>query len=58
LLDKDPANRLGTKEGLEDIMKHEFFSSINFDELLSKKIEPPFKPKLSADLLDVSNFDT
>ncbi|CDW73477.1 UNKNOWN [Stylonychia lemnae] len=58
LLDKDPANRLGTKEGLDEIMKHEFFSSISFDELLSKRIEPPFKPKLSADLLDVSNFDT
>jgi hypothetical protein len=26
--------------------------------LVEKQLEAPFKPKLSADLLDVSNFDT
>lgn len=58
LLEKDPANRLGTKEGIDEIISHPFFSSLNFDQLVAKEIEPPFKPKLSADLLDVSNFDT
>lgn len=51
-------NRLGTKEGLEEVIRHPWFSSINFDQLLNKELEAPFKPKLSADLLDVSNFDT
>lgn len=57
-MEKDPANRLGTKEGLDEIMKHPFFSNLDFDKLVAKEIEPPFKPKLSADLLDVSNFDS
>ena len=57
LLEKDPANRLGSKSGLDEILKHPFFSSLEFDKLLSKEIEAPFKPKLSGDLMDVSNFD-
>ena len=38
---------MGTKEGIDEILKHPFFSSLNFTELLEKKIEAPFKPKLS-----------
>jgi serine/threonine protein kinase len=57
LLDKDPAKRLGSKNGVDEILSHPFFASINFDELLIKKIEAPFKPKLSSNVLDVSNFD-
>jgi serum/glucocorticoid-regulated kinase 2 len=57
LLDKDPAKRLGSKNGVDEILGHPFFASINFDELLIKKIEAPFKPKLSSNVLDVSNFD-
>lgn len=58
MLEKDPTNRLGTKEGFDEIMKHPFFSSLDFSELVNKKIDPPFKPKLSADVFDVSNFDS
>lgn len=29
-----------------DIKKHPFFASIDFDKLLAKQIEPPFKPEL------------
>lgn len=57
LLEKDPAGRLGTKEGIDEIIRHPWFSNIDFNQLLSKQIEPPFKPKLSSDILDVSNFD-
>ena len=56
-MEKDPQNRMGTKSDIDEIMKHPFFSSINMDELLAKKIEAPFKPKLSTNVLDVSNFD-
>jgi serum/glucocorticoid-regulated kinase 2 len=57
-LEKDPINRLGTKEGLDEVMRHPWLQAIDFQKLLEKHLEAPFKPKLSADLLDVSNFDT
>lgn len=57
LLQKDPANRLGSKDGVREVLKHPWFASIDLDKLLEKSIVPPFKPKLSADVLDVSNFD-
>ncbi len=58
LLDKDPQNRLGTKEGIAEIMRHPFFNDLNLDELVNKRLHAPFKPKLSEDVLDVSNFDS
>jgi hypothetical protein len=56
-LEKDPVGRLGTKGDLEEVMSHPFMRNLGIDDLLTKKIEAPFKPKLSADLLDVSCFD-
>jgi hypothetical protein len=56
-LEKDPANRLGSKNGVEEILSHPFLQSIEFDKLVNKELEAPFKPKLSEDLMDVSNFD-
>jgi serine/threonine protein kinase len=46
-LSKNPKDRLGSIGGLEDIISHPWFSSINIDDLMNKKIEPEFKPKLS-----------
>ena len=57
-MEKDPVNRLGVKDDLDEIIKHPWLQSLNFSDLIEKKIEAPFKPKLSVDLLDVSNFDT
>lgn len=56
-MEKDPANRLGTKGGIEEVLAHPFLQTLDFEKLLHKQIEPPFKPKLSTDLMDVSNFD-
>jgi serum/glucocorticoid-regulated kinase 2 len=53
-LEKDPVNRLGTKDGIDEIIRHPFLQSIDFDKLVAKQIEPPFRPKLSSDLFDVS----
>eukprot|EP00730_Choanoeca_flexa_P019203 TRINITY_DN9373_c0_g1_i1.p1 TRINITY_DN9373_c0_g1~~TRINITY_DN9373_c0_g1_i1.p1 ORF type:complete len:686 (+),score=168.84 TRINITY_DN9373_c0_g1_i1:223-2280(+) len=39
-----------------DIKAHRFFRDINWDDALARKLEPPFKPVVSADS-DVSNFD-
>jgi len=47
LLHKDPAERLGTHGGAEEIKKTEFFSVIDFVALEKKKLEPPFKPDVS-----------
>ena len=57
LLIKDQNKRLGAKGGFEEIKKHDFFKGFDFDKLLKKEIEAPFKPVLK-DSLDVSNFDT
>jgi serine/threonine protein kinase len=57
LLEKDPKKRLGYEGGIEEIISHPWFSDVDIDQLLNKQIEPPFIPKLSDDLTDVSNFD-
>uniref|UniRef100_A0A8C4GUN9 Ribosomal protein S6 kinase n=1 Tax=Dicentrarchus labrax TaxID=13489 RepID=A0A8C4GUN9_DICLA len=58
LLKKNPAQRLGSsKPDCADIQKHPFFRHINWDDLLSKRVEPPYKPQLQSDE-DVSQFDT
>jgi hypothetical protein len=38
-------------------LSHPWFSDIDVQSLQAKEIVPEFKPKLSKDLLDVSNFD-
>ena len=54
---KDPKERLGTNNGLDEILAHPWFNDISPDDVLNKKIEPEFKPKLSKDVFDVTNFD-
>lgn len=47
LLDKDPATRLGSKNDADDIVNHPWFTTgINFEQLLTKSIDAPFKPNL------------
>jgi len=54
---KNPAKRLGSLADREDdVYNHSFFSDIDFDELRSKTIAAPHKPKIK-DPLDTSNFD-
>ncbi|KAJ2005408.1 Serine/threonine kinase [Coemansia thaxteri] len=57
LLEKDPSKRLGSgpSDG-DDIMKHSFFTGINWDDVLNKRIPPPYVPEIRG-RLDVSNFD-
>jgi len=58
LLEKDPANRLGTRGSIQEILSHPFLKDMNIEDLIAKRIEAPFKPKLSDNVLDVSNFDS
>jgi hypothetical protein len=49
---------LGCLGDVDEVISHEFFKDINFTDLLEKKIEAPFKPKIGEDKYDVSNFDS
>ncbi|XP_054273253.1 ribosomal protein S6 kinase 2 beta isoform X3 [Macrosteles quadrilineatus] len=58
LFKRNPANRLGAgPEGINEIKRHPFFATIDWDKLLRKEIQPPFKPAVSrAD--DAFYFDS
>jgi serine/threonine protein kinase len=47
LLTRDPTRRLGSgKADAEEIKKHAFFKDINFDDVLNKRIPPPYFPTI------------
>ncbi|KAH8361895.1 hypothetical protein KR200_007129 [Drosophila serrata] len=57
LLVKDPKMRLGGgKDDVKEIQAHPFFASINWTDLVLKKIQPPFKPQVTSDT-DTRYFD-
>eukprot|EP00475_Leptophrys_vorax_P004152 TRINITY_DN1247_c0_g1_i3.p1 TRINITY_DN1247_c0_g1~~TRINITY_DN1247_c0_g1_i3.p1 ORF type:complete len:486 (-),score=145.77 TRINITY_DN1247_c0_g1_i3:133-1590(-) len=50
LLIKDPTERLGSGDAdVEDIIRHTFFDSIDFDKLLDKEAIPAYQPQTSKD---------
>lgn len=55
LLTRDPAQRLGTKGG-DEVKGHPWFADIQWDKLIKKEIEPPFKPKV-RNVEDTSQID-
>eukprot|EP01083_Nonionella_stella_P142477 440921_1 len=52
LLNHDPKKRFSAK----DVKKHRFFKGMDWEAVLNKQLEPPFKPKLTS-AADVSFFD-
>jgi len=57
LLTRDPERRLGSgKSDAEEIKRHPFFRGVNWDDMLAKKVPPPFYPSISG-RTDTSNFD-
>ncbi|XP_030766240.1 serine/threonine-protein kinase N isoform X2 [Sitophilus oryzae] len=57
LLRKSPDRRLGSSErDAEDVKKQAFFRHIQWEELLHRRIPPPFVPTVHS-MEDVSNFD-
>jgi len=57
LLTRDPTRRLGSgKADAEEIKKHPFFKDVNFDDVMNKRIPPPYFPTINGSA-DTSNFD-
>jgi len=57
LLTSDAAARFGSgRGGADDVKRHPFFKKLAWQSLLSKKIDAPYKPRISHSL-DVSHFE-
>ncbi|XP_063986229.1 serine/threonine-protein kinase N isoform X2 [Diachasmimorpha longicaudata] len=57
LLRKNPDRRLGSSErDAEDVKKQAFFRHISWEDLLLRRVKPPFVPVIHS-VEDVSNFD-
>jgi classical protein kinase C len=47
LLTRDPARRIGSgKEDAEEIKRQPFFKDVSFDDVMNKRIPPPYFPKI------------
>ncbi|KAI8355549.1 kinase-like domain-containing protein [Blakeslea trispora] len=55
LLTRDPEQRLGHR-GTEEIRCHPFFRTIDWNKLIRKQLQPPFKPIVES-AYDTNNFD-
>jgi p70 ribosomal S6 kinase len=56
LLERNPSKRLGSNNDAKEVMAHPFFREINWQDLRTLKIKPPFKPSVRA-ADDCSNID-
>lgn len=56
LLKRHPHSRLGGIDDATPIKAHTFFRTIDWKDLVERKIKPPFQPSVTSDL-DVSQFD-
>lgn len=57
LLTRDPTRRLGSgKTDAEEIKRHPFFKDVSFDDVINKRIPPPYCPTINGSA-DTSNFD-
>ena len=46
LLDKDSSKRLGSKNDADEIVNHPWFKDIEWEGLMNKTLESPFKPDM------------
>lgn len=57
LLEPNPGLRLGSLAGgMQDVMKHSFFTGFDWNALVAKSLVAPYVPEVK-DSLDVHNFD-
>lgn len=58
LLQKNESIRLGcTRKGITTIKNHPWFKMLDWNELMAKRIQSPWQPKLKSQV-DTSNFDS
>ena len=50
LLEKSRKKRLGYTGDLAEILGHPFFNGIDLEAIVSKKLDPPYKPEIGDDL--------
>ena len=50
LLDKNYKTRLGAKGGIDEIMAHPFFETLDPKKLLNKELVPPYRPEIGDEL--------
>jgi serine/threonine protein kinase len=58
LLDKNLDKRLGSKNDIDEILSHPWFDGMSKEKILSREIDPVFKPEVVEGKYDVSNFDS
>ncbi len=46
LLERDVAKRLGSQNDADDLVNHPWFSDIDWERLMTKELESPFKPDM------------
>ncbi|NWR65625.1 AKT2 kinase, partial [Bucorvus abyssinicus] len=57
LLKKDPKQRLGGgPSDAKEVMEHRFFAPINWQDVVQRKLVPPFKPQVTSEI-DTRYFD-
>jgi len=58
LLERNPKERLGGGDNdAEDVKKHAFFDSIDWQKMLRKELTPPFKPTITKGKEDTTYID-
>ncbi|XP_005810641.1 serine/threonine-protein kinase Sgk1-like [Xiphophorus maculatus] len=48
LLERNISKRLGQRLDIEELKEHQFFASINWDDLVARKVRPLFIPKVTS----------
>lgn len=56
LLNRNPLKRLGANGG-EEVRRHAFFATIDWDALYQRRVQPPFEPCRNRSAEDTTNFE-
>jgi len=57
LLEKDPAKRLGSEGGADEVMAHPWLAEIDFAKLANKEIQPPIQVEMNKLNLVLTELD-
>lgn len=57
LLNRDPRQRLGSTNGIQDFKDHPYFAGIDWVKLYEKKMPPPFIPQTTEGAQSTDNVD-